>query len=501
MALVALCAAPAHAGDTLRIGSKRFTESYILAEVLAQTAAPQLPAPPQLRQGLGNTAIVYEALRGGGIDLYPDYTGTVVQEILHRGGNPPLVEIDAALAQQGLGAAVPLGFQNGYAIAMREADAARLGIATLGDLARHPELVPGLSNEFLGRADGWKGLAAHYGLPQVPRALDHGLAYDALAAGRIDAMDIYTTDAQIATRHLRVLRDDRGYFPRYDAVLLYRRDVPQRFPAAWRALQGLAGSIGEPQMIAMNARAELAGADFAAIARGHLAGRGAAVPDAPAPPQGLAARFTARLFGPDLGRLTRQHLALVASAVGAAFLLAVPLALYAVRRPRLRAALLGTAGLLQTVPALALLAALIPLTGQIGIVPAFLALMLYALLPILRNTSTALAAVPAGLQQAGLALGLTPAQRLRVVDLPLALPVILAGVRTATSISIGTATIAAFIGAGGYGERIVTGLALNDGALLLAGAVPAAVLALLSEALFAGAERWLPGAAARRATQ
>ena len=500
-ALALLATGPAHAEDTLRIGSKRFTESYILAEVLAQTAAPRLPAAPVVRRGLGNSAIVYEALRAGSIDLYPDYTGTVVQEILKQAGNPPLAEIDAALARDGLGAAIPLGFQNGYGIAMREADAARLGITTLGDLARHPALVPGLSNEFLGRADGWKGLAAHYRLPQTPRALDHGLAYDALAAGRIDAMDIYTTDAQIAARHLRVLRDDRGYFPRYEAVVLYRRDVPQRFPAAWQALQRLAGSIDEPKMIAMNARAEQAGADFAAIARDHLAGRGGgdAAPVQVAP-QGTAARFASRLFGPDLGRLTRQHLALVASSVAVAFLLAVPLALFAVRRPRLRAMLLGAAGLLQTVPALALLAALIPLTGHIGIVPAFLALMLYALLPILRNTSTALAAVPAGLQQAGLALGLTPSQRLRVVDLPLALPVIVAGVRTATAIGIGTATIAAFIGAGGYGERIVTGLALNDGALLLAGAVPAAMLALLSEALFALLERQLPGSAARRAS-
>ncbi|MES2186754.1 MAG: glycine betaine ABC transporter substrate-binding protein [Pseudomonadota bacterium] len=499
--LVALClwASQARADDTLRVGSKRFTESYILAEVLAQAAAPQLQKPPAVLQGLGNTAIVYEALRAGNVDLYPEYTGTVVQEILKRSGPLPLAAIDAALAPLGLGAAIPLGFQNGYAIAMREADAARLGIRSLSDLARHPELVPGLSNEFLGRADGWKGLVQHYRLPQTPRALDHGLAYDALATGRIDAMDIYTTDAQIAALHLRVLQDDQAYFPRYDAVVLYRRDVPQRFPAAWKALSGLAGSIDENRMVAMNARAELAGTAFDVIARDQLAGR---TPDAataaPAARSPLA-RFAGRLFGPDLGRLTRQHLALVGIAVGAAMLLAVPLALLVVRRPRLRAALLGSAGLLQTVPSLALLAALIPLTGRIGIVPALLALMLYALLPILRNTSTALAAVPAGLQQAGTALGMTAAQRLRCIDLPLALPVILAGVRTATSISIGTATIAAFIGAGGYGERIVTGLALNDGALLLAGALPAAALALASEALFAGAERWLPGAASRRA--
>jgi len=151
--------------------------------------------------------------------------------------------------------------------------------------------------------------------------------------------------------------------------------------------------------------------------------------------------------------------------------------------------LLGAAGLLQTVPSLALLAVLIWLLGAIGTWPALLALTLYALLPIMRNTATGLSEVPQGLRLAGRALGMTPAQCLRSIELPLALPTILAGVRTATSIAIGTATIAAFIGAGGFGERIVTGLALNDSGLLLAGAIPAAMLALLSEALFEGLER------------
>ncbi len=531
--------APAAAADTLRIGSKRFTESYILAQVLAQAAAPQ--APVQVLQGLGNTAIVYEALRSGAIDLYAEYTGTIDREILQGDaaatGPPTLEALNRRLAPLGFGVAIPLGFNDGYAIAMRDADAARLGIRSLGDLARQGGLRLGLSNEFIGRADGWPGLAHAYGLPQTPVALDHGLAYDAVARGQVDAIDIYTTDAKIGHLGLRVLLDDRRYFPRYDAVVLYRLDVPQRFPQAWAALQRLAGSIDEPTMIALNARAELEGAAFETIARDHLArarsasasgpatattggsregggasGIGIATAPGAASTAGATAAtaggserttarrgFLAKLFGPDLLRLTGQHLGLVVASVAAAALLGIPLAVRVAPHARARAIVLGATGLLQTVPSLALLAALISLVGRIGTVPALLALTLYALLPVMRNTCVGLAEVPHGLKLAGLALGMTGRQRLFAVELPLALPAIVAGLRTATAIAVGTATIAAFIGAGGYGERIVTGLALNDRELLLAGALPAAALALLGEGLYEWIEARLrrrrPGAA------
>ena len=476
----------AAAADTLRIGSKRFTESYILAEFIAQTAAPHLPAAPEVRQGLGNTAIVYEALRSGGIDLYAEYTGTIGQEILKSPQPLSPEAMRAALAPLGLGMGASLGFNDGYALAMRAADADRLGVKTLSDLARHPELRLGLSNEFIGRADGWKGLAARYGFAQTPTGLDHGLAYDAIGARQIDVIDIYTTDAKIDHLGLRVLADDRAYFPRYDAVLLYRLDVPARFPQAWAALQKLEGRIDERAMIGMNARAELQSVAFDTIARDFLATAAGGT----AAPEGATRGFMAKLFGPDLGRLARQHLLLVAVSVGLAILIAVPLAILVFPHVRLRAVVLGLTGLLQTVPSLALLAVLISLIGAIGTLPALIALTLYSLLPIMRNTVTGLIEVPAGLRQAGTALGMNSAQSLQLVLLPLALPTVLAGVRTAATIAIGTATIAAFIGAGGFGERIVTGLALNDRELLVAGAVPAAALALLSEALFEAID-WL----------
>jgi osmoprotectant transport system permease protein len=479
---LAAASAPASAADTLRIGSKRFTESYILAQLLAQTAAPQLSSPPEVKQGLGNTAIVYQALRSGSIDLYPEYVGTVAQEILKSPRPLSLAQINEQLAPLGLGAAIPFGFNDGYALAMRSADAKRQGIATLSDLARHPELKLGLSNEFIGRADGWEGLSKRYGFKQRPAGLDHGLAYDAIAAGQIDVMDIYTTDAKIDHLKLAVLKDDLGYFPRYDALVLYRLDVPQRFPKAWAAMKQLEGRIDEAAMIEMNARAELQGVAFDVIAHDRLAGRAAHA-------AGAQRGFVAKLFGPDLWRLTLQHGTLVGVSVGIAALVAIPLGLVVFPRPRARAAVLGFTGLLQTVPSLALLAILIWAVGAIGVVPAVMALTLYALLPILRNTVTALMEVPQGLRDAGSALGMRTSQRLRLVELPLAWPTILAGIRIATAIAIGTATIAAFVGAGGYGERIVTGLAINDSDLLLAGALPAAAMALLSEAVFEVAER------------
>jgi osmoprotectant transport system permease protein len=556
---------PAHAADTLHVGSKRFTESYILGEILTQTAARTGPADH--RQGLGNTAIVLSALRTGAIDVYPEYLGTIDLEILKNPQSTSLAQMRAALRPLGLGVAVPLGFSNGYALAVR-GDA---GLRTLSDLATHPELKVGLSHEFLGRADGWPGLAQRYGLGQQPRGLDHGIAYTALAQRQVDAIDIYSTDAKIRQYGLRVLDDDKAYFPRYDAVLLYRLDLPQRFPQAWQAIAQLAGRIHADDMIAMNAAAEIDGRNFASIAQDWLAcngtvdgasvhasnprqncrassqtpservdgaavhrtrdasheandaghgaddaGHGASDAAANAghaprdadhlardaneapPPAGAATRaipghdtLLTKTFGNGFLALARQHMLLVALAVLLGCAAGIPLGVLAALAPRLRQAVLALSGVLQTIPSLALLAILIPLLGRIGTAPALVALCAYALLPIVRNTCTGLLGVPAGLRTAALALGLTRRQALLHVELPLAAPTILAGVKTAAVMSVGTATIAAFIGAGGFGERITTGLALNDNDMLLAGAIPAALLALLTQAGFEVCERLL----------
>ena len=494
--ILALLSGIARAADgPLVVGSKRFTESYILGEVVAQTAKPHTAV--QHRQGLGNTAVVLGALKAGAIDVYPEYLGTIDAEILKNPQPSDLATLQRQLATQGLGVGVPLGFQNTYALAMAADRAQALGVRRISDLARHPELVTALSHEFLGRADGWPGLAARYRLAQRPSGIDHGLALDALAAGRIAVTDIYSTDAKIAALGLVVLEDDAAYFPRYDAVLLYRLDAPTRAPAAWAAIQALQGRIDAATMIRLNGDAELRGQTFATVAQNFLAtGIRAVVPAQPSSIWG-------RLVADDLGRLTLQHLMLVAVALAVAVLVGVPLGMLAAERPAFEQPVMGVVGVLQTVPSLALLALLIPLMGRIGTAPALVALSLYALLPIVRNVTTGLRQVPPGLREAAVSLALTRAQRWRHIELPLALPVIVAGIKTAAVITVGTATIAAFIGAGGYGERIATGLALNDHATLVAGALPAAAMALLTQAAFEWLERRLvrrgaPASEARR---
>jgi osmoprotectant transport system permease protein len=477
----------------LHVGSKRFTESYELGEILRATAASAGEAEVVHDRGLGNTGIVFQALESGSIDVYPEYTGTIAKELL--GGRAPAHDLDALnkeLAPRGLAVGVPLGFNDTYALAMPSARARELGIATVGDLAQQHEgkgLRLGFSQEFLERGDGWRAVSAAYGFHgAAPRGLDHGLAYEALAHGEIDVTDVYSTDAKIEKLGLTVLSDDKSAFPRYDAVLLYRKDLPTRLPRTWARLTALAGTIHERDMVRMNADAELRGVPFAAVAEAFVAGKHGEAPAS------ARATLLQRLFGPDFARLTLEHVTLVLVSVFLAALAGVPLGIWAAAQraqswlPRI---VLGSVGVVQTIPSLALLAFLIPLLHRIGTAPALVALFAYALLPIVQGTYTGLVSIAPSLHESALSLGLPRGARLRLVELPLAARSIVAGIKTSAVINVGTATIAAFIGAGGYGERIAAGLALNDDVMLLAGAIPSAALALLVEAGFGLVERRL----------
>lgn len=472
VAVLLAAACSAQAADTLIVGSKRFTESYILGELLAQLSGGQH------RPGLGNTAILYAALKSGEIDVYPEYTGTIAREILKIEENLDLPALNRRLQPLGLAVSTPLGFSNSYALGMPQGKAGQLRIEKISQLAGKPELRIGLSHEFLGRRDGWPGLQRAYGLAQRPRGLDHGLAYEALAAGELDVIDLYSTDAKIERYRIKVLQDDKRFFPSYDAVLLHRAEAPQRFPAAFEAFRTI--RLDNATMVRLNARAELDKVPFAQVAAEYLG-------------QAAGGRRTlwSAVFAPDFGRLLAEHLGLVFGSLAAATAAGVPLGILAARSNAVAQPVLLACGLVQTVPALALLAFLIPLTGAIGVWPALIALFLYALLPITRNTHAGLTQVPGGLVAAAIALGLRKTPILVKVELPLALPTIIAGVKTSAVINVGTATIAAFIGAGGFGERIVQGLALNDDATLLAGALPAAALAIAVHVLFELAERSL----------
>ena len=462
----------------VRVGSKKFTESVVLGEIVTQVLRSSgLPAAH--RAQLGGTQVLWHALLAGEIDLYPEYTGTIREDILRSG---PSEEDDAslrrALAARGVGMSGVLGFDDSYALGMKETEAVRLGVTRISDLRKLPRLRLAFSEEFLNRRDGWPMLRERYALPQAEvRSLDHDVAYRALAAGDVDVIDLYTTDAEIPYHHLEVLDDDLGHFPRYRAVLLYRLDLRERAAAALTSLAVLEGRISATDMQQLNARAKIERVPEPAVAAAFLAS--ALGMEGDTQREGRARR---------VGRAVAEHLALVAASLGAAILVAVPLGVLAARRRRLGALLLAAAGVVQTIPSLALLVLLIPLLG-IGTAPAVAALFLYSVLPIVRNTVTGLNGIPVALLESADVLGLPSRARLVRIELPLASPSILAGIQTSAVINVGTATLGALIGAGGLGQPILTGIRLDDLRLIFEGAIPAAILALLAQALFAGLRR------------
>jgi osmoprotectant transport system permease protein len=480
-ALVALAVAPAalgSSGPTVRVGSKVFTESVILAEMASQAARSSGSAAVHRRQ-LGGTTILWNALLAGQIDVYPEYTGTITQEILSGEKIADDEALSAALARRGVRMSRSLGFNDTYALGMKEESAERLGIRTISDLRAHPELAIGFSNEFLDRADGWPGLKAAYGLPQANvRGLDHDLAYRGLSSGTIAITDLYSTDAEIAFYHLRVLQDDRAFFPAYRAVFLMRSDLRARAPRAVDALLALEGKIAEKDMIGLNARAKLDKVPEDRVAADFMAAK-----------LGVRSEVAEESVARTIAARTWEHVLLVAVSLAASILVAVPLGIFAARRPRAGQAVLAITGIFQTIPSLALLVFMIPILG-IGAPPALFAMFLYSLLPIVRNTYTGLRDIPIPARESAEALGLPAGARLRLVELPMASRAILAGIKTSAVINVGTATLGALIGAGGYGQLILTGIRLADNARILEGAVPAALLALVVQGLFELAERY-----------
>ena len=479
--------APVEPGRPIIVASKPFGESYVLAEMFAQILEAH-GFPVERQPGLGATELAFEALRTGAIDVYPEYTGTGLTAILHEQPVADPREAFARVAAEferrwGIRWLPPLGFENTYAIAVRRETAERLGLRTLSDLERAaPGLTAGLTPDFIGRPDGLPGIAGAYGIRfKAVHALGPAVKYQALAAGKVDVIDGYATDGLIARYDLVVLADDRRFFPPYQAAALVGPRLPREAPRAVVALEALSGRITEAMMRRLNRRVEVDNEPIARVAAGALGelglSAGGAETEARRTParQPLGAYLVAQ--APTLLRLTLRHLLLVGISLAAAVLLAVPLGLLLERTPRAAEGTIRAVGLLQTIPGIALLAFMIPLLG-IGVVPALVALFLYSLYPILRNTYTGVRNADPDAVSAALAIGMTPGQVLRYVRLPLAAPVIMAGIRTAAVIDVGTATLAAFIGAGGLGDPIVAGLSLSDTRMILSGAIPAALLAL-----------------------
>ena len=475
--------------QTVRVGSKLDTESVTLG-AMASELATAAGADVQFRKQLNGTRVAWAALLSGDIDIYPEYTGTIAQEILAGSGVRSIDQIREALRARGVSMTAPLGFNNTYAIGMRDAEAQRLAIRAISDLRNHPELRLGFSNEFMNRADGWPGLKSRYQLPQQDvRGLEHTLAYQALQNGSIAATDLYSTDAEIRLLHLRVLEDDLHYFPDYQALFLYRSDLATRAPAAVRALERLSGKISESEMVQMNARTKHEHVPNEQVAAEFLRRK-----------LGLTVQTGRHTVATDILRWTVEHLQLVSVSLLAAMVLGLPLGVVAAKVPPAGRIILAVVAVIYTIPSLALLVFLIPLLG-IGAVPAMVALFLYSLLPIVRNTHAGLNGIAPSLRESAEALGLPGATRLRRIELPLAAGSILAGIKTAAVINVGTATLGALISAGGYGQPILTGITQFDIPMILEGAIPAAVMALAVQGFFELAERRLIPAGLRTRTR
>ncbi len=468
-----------HAGEAkvIHVGSKKFTESVLLGEMI-RLLVVSAGSPARHRRELGGTRILWDALLAGEIDVYAEYTGTLFQEILVNENIQSLDQLRTSLENKGLRMTGSLGFNNSYAMATTGPLAEEKKLKTISDLRHHPELAFGFGNEFMDRADGWPGLKARYNLPQSNvRGLDHDLAYRGIDSGMIQLTDAYSTDAEIAYYKLFLLQDDLNYFPVYNPVILYRIEIETSAPAVVSRFQELVGRIDEATMSQLNAQVKIDQQADTTVAAEFLNKT-----------LGLNADSSVDSAWVKFRKHTLEHLTLVAISLGAALIVALPLGILAAAKPAIGQIILAVTAIIQTIPTLALFVFMIPLLG-IGGPPAVVALFLYSLLPIVRNTHAGLTNIPVSIMESAQALGMSRRSMLWLIEMPLAASTILAGIKTAAVINVGTATLAALIGAGGYGQPILTGIRLDNTSLILQGAVPAAVLALLVQGLFELAER------------
>lgn len=489
-AAVAGFVAPQPAAGAVAVASKLFTESVILGEILKQTFEAAGVQQVEHKSELGGTRVLFDGLEAGELDAYVEYTGTLREEIFAGQDVATDAKLCAALRKRGICMSDPLGFNNPYAIAVLKETAERLKLRTISDLRDHSDLRVGLSNEFLQRGDGWPALRSAYALPQrAVEGMDHNLAYLRLRAGEVDFVDAYATDAELSSGDIVVLEDDKSHFPRYDSIVLVRTKTAENDSRIAAAIESLVGKISTARMAEMNAAVKFEAQSEAEVAAKFLADELGIARIEPIPKQSVA---------DSIARRTRQHIGLVLGSLLPAIAVAIPLGIVAAKFPSAGQVILAAVGIVQTIPSLALLALLMSAAIQLQIKTlgewspaALIALFLYSLLPIVRNTAAGFRGIAPHLRESAEALGLSPWFRLRRIELPLAAPMILAGVKTAAVMNIGFAALGALIGAGGYGQPIMTGIRLNDIGIILQGAIPAAVLAVLVQLGFELAEKRL----------
>ncbi|MFG0251883.1 MAG: glycine betaine ABC transporter substrate-binding protein, partial [Phycisphaerales bacterium JB038] len=456
------CPAWAQTDGVLRVGAKNFTEQEILGELVAQLIEGGTDLRVQRRFGLAGTDICHAALLAGEIDLYVEYTGTGLLTVLRReviSNRHVAYRVVASEYRQrfDLEWLPPFGFNNTYALTVRGVDAAAEGWNAIGDLAADADsLRAGFTSEFMERPDGYPGLSEAYGFSFGDTVdLDPGLMYDAASKDQVDLICAFATDGRIAEYGLRTLEDDRGFFPPYDAAPVARREALEAHPELRAVLAVLAGAIDDEAMRRMNHAVDVGRQEPTVVARrwieerfGSLADLRALEDSSPAAaPVGLLSLASQRRA--EVLRKTAEHLILTALGTCIAIAIGVPLGVLIHRQRAVRGPVLAGTEVVQTIPSLAMLAFLFAVYGLLGRAPAVTALVLYALLPIVLNTFTGLREVPSQVLQAADGVGMSSWQKLRMVELPLAAPVIIAGIRAATVLTVGIATLSTYIGAGG----------------------------------------------------
>lgn len=490
--LVSVGTVLAQAPDTVTVGSKTFAESRLLGEIMAQLLEARTDLKVERKFGIAGGVVCFKAAVNGDIDLYPAYTGTGVASILKLDGvfRDPL-QTYAVVSQHyrqdyDLVWLPPFGFNNTYAMAVPGPVAEKWKLKKVSDLkAVEDKIRVGVSHEFLSRPDGLPGLREAYGLslPEA-RGMEHGLAYRGVAEGTVDLIDAYSTDGELLRYKLVTLVDDKQFFPPYHAAPVVREALIESHPEVAKVLSELGYTLNDDQMQQLNYEVQEKRRPIPEVAREFLESRelidrkSSKLESSGPRDKGFIALMMAR-WDKTLA-LTGEHLWLTAVSLFWAILVGVPTGIVITRKEKIAQPVLGAAGVIQTVPSIALLAFMIPVPGLgMGARSAIMALLLYALLPIIRNTYTGIQEVDPRLLEAARGMGLTDRQLLTMVELPLATRTIMAGIRTSAVINVGVATLAAFIGAGGLGDPIVTGLQLNDTNLVLAGALPAALLAIV----------------------
>ncbi len=307
------------------------------------------------------------------------------------------------------------------------------------------------------------------------------MGYEALDHSQIDIMDAYSTDPRLLDAGYELLTDDAGYFASYKALLIYRIESVENQPKIIETLQSLESSLSEQTMQLLNAKVEIERKSPTDVIKEYLH-KGAEQTQTGKLKSGdlgaNSSKFMSSIFEYDFLRITYQHTLLVFASLITAVLFGIPLGVWVYAKPQSGGYVLTLISIIQTIPALALLSFLILLVHSIGFWPAFIALLLYALLPIIESTHSGLQLVDPAVKEASKALGAGFWIQLFKIELPLCRPSIFSGVQVAAVWTTGTATIAAFVGAGGYGERIAQGLSTNNTELMLEGAIPAAMFSL-----------------------